>query len=85
MFANQVRMMEVHFEDVVQREAAEKFLRSLGGERVLQMPEPKNTGHSQGQEALQAKVEKVVAGLHFDAAALANTYIENGRRLSKVG
>lgn len=85
LYADKVRIVSTTLEEITNDSGASEFLRNIGHEGAVLLPERRNANRVKPDAALSSHVQTLVNGLNYDGDAIVSKYLAEGRTLSLLG
>lgn len=82
LYADKVKIISTTLEEITTETGAGQFLKQIGHEGEILLPEAQNTNRMKANVELTSHVRQLIAGLNYDGNAIVARYLENGRALS---
>lgn len=84
LYGDRFRFFETTLEELTQGHGAQKVMREFGLPKTPVLPEPRNANQGFPPRRDSERLAKLIANLHFDAKAVAQTFLDTGARLHQV-
>lgn len=82
LFKGKIKIISTTLEEITTEAGAGEFLKQIGHEGEIVLPEARNTNKVKANTDLTSHVRQLVDGLNYDGDAIVAKYLENGRMLS---
>ena len=82
LYSDRIKIISTTLEDITTEAGTGEFLKQIGHEGEIFLPEARNTNRSKANTDLISHVQQLIEGLNYDGEAIITKFIDNGRTLS---